>query len=113
MTGGVPDTLAVASHGLAGSRLDVPEGPLSDDRWAELLHACRAQELLGYLAGAVAAGSLAVTDAQADELYVLEAESAGLALLVEQRLVTLTRASATSRPSTSWSSPDTPGWPPP
>jgi hypothetical protein len=87
--GAVPDTLAVASHGLAGSRLDVPAGPLGDDRWAELLHACRAQELLGYLAAAVAAGNLAVTDAQADELYVLEAESAGLALLVEQRLVTL------------------------
>jgi hypothetical protein len=85
----VPDTLAVASHGLAGSRLDVPDGPLGDDRWAELLHACRAQELLGYLAGAVSAGNLEVTEAQADELYVLEAESAGLALLVEQRLVTL------------------------
>jgi hypothetical protein len=85
----VPDALAVASHGLAGSRLDMPEGPLPDDRWAELLHACRAQELLGYLAGAVSAGTLAVTDAQADELWVLEAESAGLALLVEQRLVTL------------------------
>jgi putative nucleotidyltransferase-like protein len=89
VTRAVPDTLAVASHGLAGSRLDVPEGPLADDRWAELLHACRAQELLGYLAGAVAAGTIAVTDAQADELYVLEAESAGLALLIEQRLVTL------------------------
>lgn len=87
--GAVSDTVAVASHGLAGSRLDMPEGPLPDERWAELLHACRAQELLGYLAGAVAAGSLPVTDAQADELYVLEAESAGLALLVEQRLVTL------------------------
>jgi hypothetical protein len=85
----IPDTLAVASYGLAGSRLDALEGPLPDDRWAELLHACRAQELLGYLAGAVAGGTLAVTDAQADELYVLEAESAGLALLVEQRLVTL------------------------
>ncbi|HEY8526233.1 MAG TPA: nucleotidyltransferase family protein [Acidimicrobiales bacterium] len=81
--------MAIASHGLAGSRLDMPEGPLPDDQWAELLHACRSQELLGYLAGAVAAGTLAVTDAQADELDVLEAESAGLSLLVEQRLVTL------------------------
>jgi hypothetical protein len=85
----VPDTVAVASYGLAGSRLDVPEGPLPHDRWSAMLQACRAQELLGYLAGAVASGILPVTDAQADELYVLEAESAGLALLVEQRLVTL------------------------
>jgi hypothetical protein len=85
----VLDTVAVASHGLAGSRLDVPGGPLDDEQWSRLLQACRAQELLGYVAGAVAAGALVVTDAQADELYVLEAESAGLALLVEQQLVTL------------------------
>lgn len=88
----VPDTVAVAAYGLAGSRLDVPDGPLPHDRWADLLQACRARELLGYLAGAVSAGVLPVTDAQADELYVLEAESAGLALLVEQRLVTLAGA---------------------
>ncbi|HEX8804396.1 MAG TPA: nucleotidyltransferase family protein [Acidimicrobiales bacterium] len=89
MTAAVPDTVAVSAHGLAGSRHDRPAGPLPQDRWAQLLHACCAQELLGYLAGAVAAGELAVTAQQADELYVVEAESVGLALLVEQRLVTL------------------------
>ena len=89
MTPPVDDTVALAAHGLAGSRLDMPRGPLSTERWTHLVEECRSQELLGYVAGAVAAGRLAVTDDQADELYVLEAESAGLALLVEQRLITL------------------------
>jgi hypothetical protein len=81
--------VGVAAHGLAGSRVDVPPGPLDDESWAHLVDACRGAQLVGMLAATAASGDLAVTAGQDEELAVLEAESAGLSLLVEQRVLTM------------------------
>ncbi|MGH9111399.1 MAG: nucleotidyltransferase family protein, partial [Acidimicrobiales bacterium] len=81
-------TVAVAAHGLAGSRRDLPQGPLDAAAWFDLLEQCRSGQLVGFLAATVARGDLVATAGQAEELSVLEAEYAGLSLLVEQRLLT-------------------------
>lgn len=81
--------VAVAAHGLAGSRTDLPSVPLSEIEWFDLVQGCAASDLVGFLAAATAAGDLPVTPGQADELAVVEAERAGLSLLVERRAVNL------------------------
>jgi hypothetical protein len=81
--------VAVAAHGLAGSRTDLPTAPLSEVEWFDLVQACAAADLVGFLAAAAAAGDLPVAPGQADELAVVEAERAGLTLLVERRALTL------------------------
>jgi len=80
--------VAVAAHGLAGSRTDLPAGPLSEVEWFDLVQGCLAADLVGFLAAAVTAGDMAVTPAQAEELAVLDSECVGLSLLVERRAVT-------------------------
>ncbi|MFO7280754.1 MAG: hypothetical protein C0P77_010160 [Thermoanaerobacterales bacterium] len=80
--------VAVAAHGLAGSRTELPPGPLSEPEWFDLVQGCVAADLVGFLAAAAAAGDLVLTPGQADELAVLVAEHAGLSLLVERRAVT-------------------------
>ncbi len=82
------EAVAVAAHGLAGSRRDLPPGPLDAAGWFDLVEECRSSQLVGFLAATVARGDLAVTAGQAEELSVLEAECAGLSLLVEQRVLT-------------------------
>src|SRR5690606_11584688 len=79
--------VAVAAHGLAGSRTELPRGPLSEPEWFDLVQGCVAADLVGFLAAA-ADGDLALTPGQADELGVLVAEHAGLSLHVERRAVT-------------------------
>lgn len=86
------DVAAVAAHGLAGSCLDPPAGPLAAERWAALVATCRAYEMLGYLAGAVAADRLAVTSTQAAELASLEAECVATSRRVEQAVARLARS---------------------
>ena len=81
--------IAVASHGLAGSRTDPPAARLSPVEWFDLVQACVADDLVGFLAVAVADGAFPVTPAQAEELSVLDAEHAGLSLLVERRALTM------------------------
>lgn len=81
--------IALAAHGMAGSMFDVPGGPFAPDEWFHLVGECREAGLLGLLAAAVQHGDVEVTSAQAEELAVLENEAAGLALLVEQRVVQL------------------------
>ncbi|HEX6569054.1 MAG TPA: hypothetical protein VF015_07810, partial [Acidimicrobiales bacterium] len=80
--------VATAAYGLAGSRTDLPARPLTDVEWFDLVQGCMATDLVGFLAAAVAGGHLPVTPSQADGLAVLEAERAGLSLLVERRAVT-------------------------
>jgi len=80
--------VAVAAHGLAGSRTDLPHEPLSEVEWFDLVQGCVAAELVGLLAAA-ADGQLSVTAGQAEELDVLAAEHAGLSALVERHVVTM------------------------
>ncbi len=81
--------VAVAAHGLAGSRTDLPHEPLSEVEWFDLVQGCVAADLVGLLAAAAAAGHLPVTAGQAEELDVLAAEHAGLSALVERHAVTM------------------------
>jgi hypothetical protein len=81
--------VAVAAHGLAGSRTDLPSAPLSEVEWFDLVHGCTAADLVGLLATAVHEGHLPVTAGQAEELDVLAAEHAGLSALVERHAVTM------------------------
>ena len=81
--------VAVAAHGLAGSRTDLPHEPLSEVEWFDLVQGCVAADLVGLLAAAAADGHLPVTAGQAEELDVLAAEHAGLSALVERHAVTM------------------------
>ncbi|HEY3144614.1 MAG TPA: hypothetical protein VGJ86_26015 [Acidimicrobiales bacterium] len=82
-------TLPLAAHGLAGSMFDMPDGPFAPDEWFELVRNCRTNGLIGMLAAAVQRGDMRLTPPQAEELAVLENETAGIALLVEQRAARL------------------------
>jgi hypothetical protein len=79
--------VVVAAHGLAGSRTDLPTEPLSVVEWFDVVHACQAGGLVGFLADAVAAGRFPVTSGQSEELSALERDGAGLSLLVERQAV--------------------------
>jgi hypothetical protein len=81
--------VAVAAHGLAGSRTDLPVTPLTDLEWFDLVQACLAADLVGFLVSAAAAGDLPTTPGQADELVALRAEGEGLTQVVERRAATL------------------------
>jgi hypothetical protein len=81
--------VAIAAHGLAGSRTDLPGSPLTSAEWFDLVQTCLAADLIGLLGAAAAAGDLPVTPEQADEVAVVAAERAGLSRLVESRAVTL------------------------
>lgn len=80
---------AVAAHGLAGSRTDLPARPLGELEWFDLVQGCVATGLVGFLAAAAADGHLPLTDGQADELAIIEREHAALSLLVERQAVTV------------------------
>ena len=81
--------VAVAAHGLAGSRTDLPHEPLSEVEWFDLVQGCVAADLVGLLAASAAGGHLPVTAGQAEELDVLAAEHAGLSALVQRHAVTM------------------------
>jgi hypothetical protein len=81
--------VAVAAHGLAGSRTDLPTAPLADLEWFDLVQACLAADLAGFLVSAASAGDLPTTAGQGDELTALRAEGEGLTQVVERRAVTL------------------------
>ncbi|HEX6423569.1 MAG TPA: hypothetical protein VFZ79_08830 [Acidimicrobiales bacterium] len=80
--------VAVAAHGLPGSRTDLPGVPLSDLEWFDLVQGCLAADLVGFLAAA-AGDRLPVTPGQADELAALDAERAGESVLAERRAVAM------------------------
>ncbi|HEX5365629.1 MAG TPA: hypothetical protein VFW63_03050 [Acidimicrobiales bacterium] len=79
--------VAVAAHGLAGSRADLPSAALDDAAWFDLVQGCALGGLVGLLAAAGGHG-LAVTPGQAEELAVLAAEHAGASALVERQVAT-------------------------
>jgi hypothetical protein len=79
--------LGLAAYGLAGSVVETYPGPFAPDEWYHFVRACDDHGLLGILAHAVDRGSMALTEAQTEELAVREREVAGLSLLVEQRVV--------------------------
>jgi hypothetical protein len=81
--------VAIAAHGLAGSRTDLPGAPLSDLEWFDLVQACHAADLVGFLAAAATVGHLPTTPGQDDELSALEAELAGVTVVVERRAATM------------------------
>lgn len=80
---------AVAAHGLAGSRTDLPAVALSEPEWLDIVQGCIAADLVGFLAAAAASGHMPLTAGQAEELAVIESERAGLCLLIERRAVTM------------------------
>jgi SAM-dependent methyltransferase len=79
--------LAVAGHGLTATATMLPDGPLDDREWAELVRLVVSERLEGHLAGAVADGSLPTTDSQAGEALARHIEVMGLALTLEQMLI--------------------------
>jgi hypothetical protein len=81
--------VAIAAHGLAGSRTDLPAVPLSDVEWFDLVQACRAADLVGFLTTSAAERHLPTTPGQGDELAALGAEVAGITLVVERRAATM------------------------
>ena len=81
--------VGVAAHGLAGSRTDLPATPLTDLEWFDVVQACLAADLAGFLVSAAAAGALPTSPGQADELAALWAEGEGLTRVVERRVVTM------------------------
>jgi hypothetical protein len=89
----LPDQMvALAAYGLAGSVRELDPGPFAAHEWFALLRECRAQELVGMLATATHDGALKLSEAQAEELAVVEREAAGISLLVEQRVLRLSAA---------------------
>lgn len=81
--------VAIAAHGLAGSRTDLPAAPLSEVEWFDLVQSCIAADLVDLLASAAREGHLPVSAGQAEELEVLAAELAGLSSLVERQAATV------------------------
>ena len=81
--------VAIAAHGLAGSRTDLPVAPVSDLEWFDLVQACHAADLVGFLAAAAAEGHLPTTAGQDDELAALQAELTGMTVVVERRAATM------------------------
>jgi hypothetical protein len=83
---------SVTSTGLAGTMLDFPAAPLSDEEWRAVLGEVRAERVTGLLWHAITAGSLPVTDAQADEAEALQVRALAGALVLERLLLeTVTR----------------------
>ena len=78
---------AVAAYGLAGSRLELPDEPISDTAWGTLMLHVLAQRLVGFLAEAVDDGALPVTDEQREELEEAHAQAALLTLFLERELL--------------------------
>jgi hypothetical protein len=76
--------VAIAAHGLPGSRTDSPDGPLCPNEWFDLVQGCLAADLIGFLAAAAAGGRLPVSPSQADELAELNAERTRSSLVVER-----------------------------
>lgn len=77
----------VASTDLAGTMLDFPDAPLTDDEWRSLLGEVRAERVTGLLWHAITEGRLPVTDAQAEEAETLQVRALAGALVLERLLI--------------------------
>lgn len=77
----------VAAHGLAGTMLDFPPGPLDTAEFAELLLQVRMQRLSGLLWLAIVDGALPVTNDQAERAEWLHVQALSGTLLLERLLI--------------------------
>lgn len=78
-----PLVRAVAAHGLAGTSLVLPPGPLEDAEWEDLLHQAGRRRLIGLLAACVADGTLEVTPSQLVAVDVAHSSAMTRALDIE------------------------------
>ncbi len=80
---------SIATYGLPGAGGPFPAEPLGSPAWASLLRAVRDQRLIGYLASAVEAGDMVVTDEQRDEVFAQHLESCVRAVRLDRILLDL------------------------
>ncbi len=81
-----PLLAAVAAHGLP-SRHAFPPAPPAPAEWRAIITGAEQHRLVGHLAGAAAAGDLALTDAQLTELARRDETWQGHALAMERLLI--------------------------
>jgi hypothetical protein len=77
---------ALAAQGLPSS-LRLPSEPVSDEQWPILAMVLQGQRLPGLLTAAVAAGQLAVTEEQYDDVRSLQRDAAAKQLRIERLLL--------------------------
>ncbi|MGH9251261.1 MAG: nucleotidyltransferase family protein, partial [Acidimicrobiales bacterium] len=82
----------MAAHGLAGSRIRPPAGPLDRPAWTELTTSCSDEHLVGLLASAVDIGVLRVHGDQAAELAALVADARARSTAVREAVARVSRA---------------------
>lgn len=78
---------AVAAYGLAGARLDLPRGPLSDDEWRRLIEEVQGQHVPGLLVRAAEDAAFPVTPEQRQEARDAHRSSMWVALALERTLL--------------------------
>jgi Uncharacterised nucleotidyltransferase len=83
--------LGVAAHGLAGSRIRPPSGPLDPAAWRALVRACSEEHLVGLLAATVDGGVLQASGAQAADLAALVADVRARSAAVRESVVETSR----------------------
>jgi hypothetical protein len=89
-------SLAVAGHGLLGSRRGFPAKPLSDEAFDALLARLTLHRVVGLAASAASVGQLKVTDLQADRLHAAHVEAMCICLHLEATLLDVQGALASS-----------------
>jgi hypothetical protein len=81
--------LAVAGFGLPGASRTFPDGPLTEESWAQLQRAAHAHRLSGLLRAAVDAGALPATEAQRQRARAAHMAATARVLALEGELVEL------------------------
>jgi hypothetical protein len=85
----VTDSLgpSIAAYGLPGTVACLPDEPLRAGEWHSVLQEAKHTRMLGLLSQAIADGSFATTDQQAEEAYDAHGEAMGLVLMLERVLL--------------------------
>ncbi|MGH8824596.1 MAG: nucleotidyltransferase family protein [Jiangellaceae bacterium] len=83
--------VAVAAHGLAGSRIRPPSGPLDQSAWRQLTRSCSDEHLVGLLAATVDSGVLRIADDQAADLAAMTAGARARSAAVCESVVQVSR----------------------
>ncbi|MGH3366998.1 MAG: nucleotidyltransferase family protein [Nocardioidaceae bacterium] len=81
---------AIAAFGLPGSQLALPDHPLDEATWDDLMSVVRLQRLSGLLMSAVLADAMPVTDEQADQVHRVQSEEMAVAVMLERTLLEIT-----------------------
>jgi hypothetical protein len=92
MSSAADPLLAVAAHGLLGSRHSFPDAPLSDREFGALLPRLIVHRVIGLGASAASVGELRVTDEQAVRLHAAHADAMCACLHLEATLLDLAAA---------------------